>query len=70
MKHSLAQLLEIVYRYYPRGVGITDDVDEQLRNKTEEHARLVAARIQASKDERWHAMSICHSLPDERSRLK
>ncbi|MDC0678270.1 hypothetical protein [Sorangium atrum] len=56
MKHSVTELLDIVYRYYPRGVGITDDVDEQLRNKTEEHARLVAARIQASKDERWHAM--------------
>ncbi|WP_437949833.1 hypothetical protein WME98_02755 [Sorangium sp. So ce296] len=56
MKHNLDELLEIVYRYYPRGVGIADDVDEQLRHETEEHARLVAARIQASKDERWHAM--------------
>lgn len=56
MKHNLGDLLELVYRYYPRRVGIADDVDEQLRHKTEEHARLVAARIQASKDERWHAM--------------
>lgn len=56
MKHSLNELLDIIYRYYPRGVGITDDVDIQLRNATEEHARLVAARIRASKDDRWHAM--------------
>ncbi|MGK3998164.1 hypothetical protein [Sorangium sp. So ce1024] len=56
MKHNLGDLLELVCRYYPRRVGIADDVDEQLRHKTEEHARLVAARIQASKDERWHAM--------------
>ncbi|WP_437912669.1 hypothetical protein WME73_37330 [Sorangium sp. So ce302] len=56
MKHSLDELLDIVYRYYPRGVGITDDVDEELIRQTEEHARLVAARIQASKDERWHSM--------------
>ncbi|KYF81265.1 hypothetical protein BE11_39140 [Sorangium cellulosum] len=56
MKHSLDELLDIVYRYYPRGVGITDDVDEELIRQTEEHARLVAARIQAAKDARWHAM--------------
>jgi hypothetical protein len=58
MKHSFDELLDIVYRYYPRGVGITDDgdIDDQLCKKTEEHARLVAARIQASKDERWHSM--------------
>ncbi|WP_437808608.1 hypothetical protein [Sorangium sp. So ce1078] len=56
MKHSLNELLDIIYRYYPRGVGITDDVDVQLRNATEEHARLVAARIRASKDDRWHIM--------------
>jgi hypothetical protein len=56
MKHSLGELLDIVYRYYPRWVGITGDVDEQLRSQTEEHARLVAARIQASKDERWQTM--------------
>ncbi|MGK3986500.1 hypothetical protein WME99_25870 [Sorangium sp. So ce136] len=56
MKHSLNKLLDIIYRYYPRGVGITDDVDIQLRNATEEHAQLVAARIRASKDDRWHAM--------------
>lgn len=58
VKHSVDELLDIVYRYYPRGVGITDDgdIDVQLCRKTEEHARLVAARIQASKDERWNSM--------------
>ncbi|AUX39934.1 hypothetical protein SOCE26_013290 [Sorangium cellulosum] len=56
MKHSLDELLDIVYRYYPRGVGITGDVDEELIRQTEEHARLVAARIRASKDERWQSM--------------
>ncbi|MGK3961581.1 hypothetical protein WMF38_51800 [Sorangium sp. So ce118] len=58
MGHSIGELLDIVYRYYPRGVGVTDDgdIDDQLCEKTEEHARLVAARIQASKDERWHSM--------------
>ncbi|WP_434041575.1 MULTISPECIES: hypothetical protein [Sorangium] len=56
MKHSLDELLAIVYRYYRRGTGSADDIDFQLRNETEEHARLVAARIQASKDERWHSM--------------
>ncbi|WP_437672498.1 hypothetical protein [Sorangium sp. So ce131] len=58
MKHSIDELLEIVDRYYRRGVGVADngDIDAQLCEKTEEHARLVAARIQASKDERWHSM--------------
>ncbi|WP_437753702.1 hypothetical protein [Sorangium sp. So ce1389] len=56
MKHSLDDLLDIVYRFYRRGTGSADDVDFQIRNETEEHARLVAARIQASKDERWHSM--------------
>ncbi|WP_437290103.1 hypothetical protein [Sorangium sp. So ce406] len=56
MKHSLDQLLDIVYQYYPRSAGITNDVDEELIRQTEEHARLVAARIQASKDERWNSM--------------
>jgi hypothetical protein len=57
MKHTLDELLTIVYRYYPRGVGITDDdIDIQARKATEEHARLVAARRRAAADERWHAM--------------
>ncbi|XXT21529.1 hypothetical protein WME94_08190 [Sorangium sp. So ce429] len=58
MKHDIDELLDIVYRYYPRGVGIKEDgdIDVQRCTETEEHARLVAARIQASKDERWHSM--------------
>ncbi|AUX39384.1 hypothetical protein SOCE26_007750 [Sorangium cellulosum] len=56
MKHSINQLLDIVYQYYPRETKNTDDVDKQLRSHIEEHARLVAARLQASKDERWHSM--------------
>jgi hypothetical protein len=67
MKHTLDELLDIVYRYYPRGVGITDDdIDIQARIETEEHARLVAARRQAAADERWHAMRrrISERFPD------
>jgi hypothetical protein len=57
MKHTLDELLDIVYRYYPRGVGILDgDVDPELCTKTEEHARLVAARRQAATDERWRSL--------------
>ncbi len=39
MKHSIDELLDIVYRYYPRGVGLIDDgdIDVQLCTKTEEH---------------------------------
>jgi hypothetical protein len=66
MKHTLDALLDIVYRYYPRGVGISDDIDIQAREATEEHARLVAARRQAATDERWHAMRrrISERFPD------
>jgi hypothetical protein len=57
MNHTLDDLLNIVYRYYPRGVGIIDgDIDAKAIDASEEQARLVAARIQAAKDERWHAM--------------
>jgi hypothetical protein len=57
MKHTLDELLDIVYRYYPRGVGIVDgDIDVQAIRDSEEHARLVAARREAATDERWHAM--------------
>jgi hypothetical protein len=55
MKHTLDELLAIVYRYYSRGVGITD-IDIQARIATEEHSRLVAARRQAAAGERCHAM--------------
>jgi hypothetical protein len=57
MKHTVDELLDIVYRYYPRGVGIVDgDLDVQAIHVTEEHARLVAARGKAATDERWRAM--------------
>ncbi|WP_437991947.1 hypothetical protein [Sorangium sp. So ce145] len=70
MKHTVGQLLEVVYRYFPRGIGRPDPnqfwQDDSQREQTEEHARLVAARIQASKDERWHAMRrrISERFPD------
>ncbi|MDC0678271.1 hypothetical protein [Sorangium atrum] len=56
MNHSIDELIDIVYRYYPRGVGILDDgdIDVQQYAETEEHDRLVRARIQASKVDRWH----------------
>ena len=57
MKHTQAELLDIVYRYYPRGVGMVDgDHDVQAIRASEEHARLVAARRRASTDERWPAL--------------
>ncbi|WP_433934183.1 hypothetical protein AB3662_06745 [Sorangium cellulosum] len=70
MRHTIGQLLEIVYRYHPRGIGGPDPhqfwQDDSHGEHTEEHARLVAARIQASKDERWHAMRrrISERFPD------
>ncbi|WP_437477217.1 hypothetical protein WME75_27835 [Sorangium sp. So ce1014] len=58
MKHNVDELLDIVYRYYPRGVGIMDDgdIDVQRCAETEEHDRLVRARIQASKGDRWRSL--------------
>jgi len=57
MKHTLDELLDIVYRYYPRGVGMVDgDFDIKAIENSEEHARLVAARREAATDERWHAL--------------
>ncbi|WP_437753701.1 hypothetical protein [Sorangium sp. So ce1389] len=70
MKHNLDELLDIIYRYYPRGISGPDPhriwQDDSRREQTEEHARLVAARIQASKDERWHAIwrRISERFPD------
>ncbi|WP_437935138.1 hypothetical protein [Sorangium sp. So ce341] len=70
MKRTIDQLLDIVYRYYPRGIEGPDPhkfwQDDSQREQTEENARLVAARIQASKDERWHAMRrrISERFPD------
>jgi hypothetical protein len=57
MKYTQGELLDIVYRYYPRGVGIVDgDLDVQAIRASEEHARLVAVRRKAATDERWPAM--------------
>lgn len=66
MKHTLDELLDIVYRHYPRGIGISNDNDIQARIETEEHARLVSARRKAAADERWHAMRrrISERFPD------
>jgi len=67
MKHTQGELLDIIYRYYPRGVGIVDgDIDIQLIYNSEEHARLVAAQQKAVTDERWHAMQrrIDEHFPD------
>jgi hypothetical protein len=52
MKHSTAELLDIVYHYYPRG-----EMPKERHEETEEHRRLVAARIQAGAErEPWLAM--------------
>ncbi len=67
MKHTLDELLDTVYRYYPRGVGLVDgDLDVQAIRVTEEHARLVAARQKAATDERWHTIQrrIQEQFPD------
>ncbi|CAN96295.1 hypothetical protein predicted by Glimmer/Critica [Sorangium cellulosum So ce56] len=58
MKHNVDGLLDIVYQYYPRGVGIMDDgdIDVQRCAETEEHDRLVRARIEASKGDRWRGL--------------
>jgi hypothetical protein len=56
MKHTPNELLDIVYRYYPRSIGATAQLDTTHRKETEEHARLVAARHVAAADERWPAM--------------
>ena len=43
MKHTFDEVLDIVYRYYPRGVGMVDgDIDINAIRDSEEHARLVA----------------------------
>lgn len=62
MNHTVEELLDIIYRYYPREVGIGDDTDRHAldatdaTDATEEHARLVAARLRAAVDECWHAL--------------
>src|SRR5262245_29029211 len=50
MKHSIEELIDIIYRYYPRGVSELD----LNRVQTEEHRRLVEACRQAGADcSRW-----------------
>jgi hypothetical protein len=56
MKHTLDELLDIVYRYYPRGVGPNDPSNAHRNKEAEEQARLVAARQKAATDERWHSL--------------
>jgi hypothetical protein len=56
MRHTVEDLLAIVYRYYPHGIAAPGDLCDPRRKETEEYARLVAARKKAAADERWHAM--------------
>jgi hypothetical protein len=53
MKDSIAELLDVVYRHYPRGVP----GDDPRYAQSEEHQRLVAARKAAgAAAEPWRAM--------------
>ena len=53
MKHSVEELLSVVYRFYPRGLYASDP---RYRD-TEEHRRLVQARIQAAAEgSRWDVL--------------
>ncbi|KYG10459.1 hypothetical protein BE21_11840 [Sorangium cellulosum] len=56
MKHSIRDLLDVVYRYYPRGIDVVEQADIQRYKETEEYVRLVAARRRAAADERWPAL--------------
>jgi hypothetical protein len=53
MKHTLEELLSIVYQYYPRTPESAGPLEAGQRDETKEHARLVAARRRAATDERW-----------------
>ncbi|HLL55626.1 MAG TPA: hypothetical protein VK447_18845 [Myxococcaceae bacterium] len=44
MKHSVDELLAVIYRYYPRGLY----PDDPGYHDTEEHRRLVRARLKAA----------------------
>jgi hypothetical protein len=53
MKHSIEELLAVVYRHYPRGIQSEDPRYED----SEEHRRLVAARRAAgAASEPWRAL--------------
>ncbi|AUX25509.1 hypothetical protein SOCEGT47_060560 [Sorangium cellulosum] len=56
MKHSVSDLLDVVYRYYLRGIDGIEQADIQRYKETEEYGRLVAARRLAAADERWPAL--------------
>jgi hypothetical protein len=56
MKHTLEELLNIVYQYYPRDLGGDGPLEARQREETEEHARLVTARRRAAEDERWRTL--------------
>ncbi|WP_437752306.1 hypothetical protein [Sorangium sp. So ce1389] len=56
MKHSVRDLLDVVYRYHPRGIDGIEQADTQRYKETEEYGRLVAARRRAAADERWPAL--------------
>ncbi|KYF78988.1 hypothetical protein BE11_25405 [Sorangium cellulosum] len=56
MKHSVTELLEVVYRHYPREIDLIEQADIDRYSESEEYARLVAARRSAATDERWHAL--------------
>jgi hypothetical protein len=53
LKHSIEELLAVVYLHYPRGIR----GDDPRYHETDEHRRLVAARRAAGDDaEPWRAM--------------
>ncbi|WP_437939227.1 hypothetical protein [Sorangium sp. So ce341] len=56
MKHSVRELLDVVYRYYPRGTDVIEQADIQRYKETEEYVRMVATRRRAATDERWPAL--------------
>ncbi|XYH95638.1 hypothetical protein ACMHYB_48865 [Sorangium sp. So ce1128] len=56
MKHSVEELLDVVYMHYPRGIDLAEQTDIQRYKETEEYCRLVAARRRAAADERWPAL--------------
>jgi hypothetical protein len=56
MKRNVNELIDTIYRYYPRGIDITNDKFAELRTASEENARLVATGRRAAVDERWRSM--------------
>ena len=59
MKHSTAELIDIACRYYPRGIARarTPSDDPAPYKNSDEHRRLVAARVEAAaRRGPWRAM--------------